>query len=1181
MMSSSYLSTKKAAYSKVSVKEEAFYDEYFEATPAPASPIPTPTFGNYLHFATAFHGYFNRIVQVGNERKLTADDLLPLPESYRAKNVYRDFLSSWKVESRKRATNQLWFSIYRLLFKEFWVGGAFMLVNSASVLMATMLLKWIVVAAQEEDVPMIWFYAIAILFNGLLGALSLQAFIHSAFMTGSKAVSAASSVVFSAVFSLRLHKLSPPLTVGEMTNIQSKDVAALREFLVFCHNLWACPLLVVVSVSLLVHLLGWAGLVAALALPSIIPLETYLSKVTRECRKATLKKSDERLSLIGELLDGIYTVKLTGLLPMLYDKVERLREAELLLAWRGSLLEMANSVIASSNSLVVTLVTFSAYYLIEKEALAADRAFAAIAVIGVIGRPMRVIPKTITLLSDAQVSCARIESLMLAALSCQSDIFDDVSDFEKEERRHERLEKEKVAAASPGSAPPPTVSVEGLTATRAPKVPVLLAVTLSPPLTSPGLTLVVGGNGAGKTSLLLAMMGELALEGGIVAREPKGAPFAYMGHEAWILNASARDNVLLAARGEAARDGKSCNEGDEEEGGAGGDDDDDDDDDGGKEMGWGKIDKAERQKVYDNAIRACALEVDFNDWKDGENTVIGEKGINISGGQKQRIALARAMCSSGKFFFLDSPLARLDESVAHHVFYEAILPLAKDRLVVMTTLNPGLLQYADRIIALQRGEVVFDGDYAAYLQGGAVDLLAADLKEKGLSAAFAEAAAASSSSSSSSPPPPRAAAADKKVEKKEKKSPKGGADITESSSLLQAFLFYARACKMHNLLSATGLTVLAFGMGAFGDFLLAIQADGQISMSTYLGYYTLISVLVIGANFFRYYMYSYSGLIASSDLHGKLLRSILGATFEFFNQTPSGRVTSRFSSDFETIDDSIPSSIQSLMDALLGIVTGVGVVCVEAPLYILVAIPLTMLYIFVQRKYREVSKELKKIDAGAKSPLFSNFREVVCGLETARGYQMQDLLVKKNERLIDFSIMSRINWDVANRWLGIRLDCIGALIVSAAAFSLLLNVGGSRVGGGGKAGLTISYALKACMSLSFAIRSSTALENQFTSCDRVGEYIKAPQEVTQFGDPALYDAYNSVVATSPSSGNSTKGAVVLEGRNIVARYSPSLPPALKGVSFSLKAGELVGLVGRTGSGKVRRKNVALVSFFFY
>lgn len=369
----------------------------------------------------------------------------------------------------------------------------------------------------------------------------------------------------------------------------------------------------------------------------------------------------------------------------------------------------------------------------------------------------------------------------------------------------------------------------------------------------------------------------------------------------------------------------------------------------------------------------------------------------------------------------------------------------------------------------------------------------------------------------------------------------------------------------------------------------------------------------------RYMMYSYAGIVASTALHDKLTKSILGATFQFFHGTPSGRITSRFSADMSDVDYSIPSSISSLVDAILGIVTGVGVVCVQAPFYVAIVVPLTLQYLRVQNKYRKVSIELKKLDSGSKSPLFSYFREVLAGLETIRGYRLQRHMVKKHYQLLDMSIQARINWDVANRWLGIRLDLIGSLVVSAAAFSVVTSLWCTGSGSGGRAGLMLSYASRATQSLSFAIRAATSLENLFTSSDRIREYCELEQE-TGPDEPALHEnpvsekENKEVTATSPLSiifssfgallrildrhqaptsyqrlsDDSSHGmeATALElvetgvhkflepfpgpiliVNNIVAHYAPHLPPAIKGVSFQVSSGKVVAVCGRTGSGK--------------
>ncbi len=332
------------------------------------------------------------MIELGKKSPIKTSDMYMLPSDMKAEAIYLEFLQCWAMEDAN-APLRLWKSMYRLIKKEFMIAGLMVFINSLSVLLAPVLLKWIVQANSNSNSVAIFFLACCITTNSIIGAIAVQQFIHGVFMTGSKVVSAGTSVVFYSTLCLRMHRMHPPKSVGEINNIQSKDSASLREFVVFAHNLWSCPLLVLVSVIMLVYLLGFAGLVTAVLLPTLIPIESYISKKSKIARKAMLVQSDKRMQLVNELIDGIKTVKLTSLIPLIYSKIMKLRDAELDKAWYGSLIEMANSVITSSSSLIITLVTFGVYSALSPLPLTADKAFATLAVITIIGRPMRVIPK--------------------------------------------------------------------------------------------------------------------------------------------------------------------------------------------------------------------------------------------------------------------------------------------------------------------------------------------------------------------------------------------------------------------------------------------------------------------------------------------------------------------------------------------------------------------------------------------------------------------------------------------------------------------------------------------------------------------------------------------------------------------------------------------------------------------
>ncbi len=187
--------------------------------------------------------------------------------------------------------------------------------------------------------------------------------------------------------------------------------------------------------------------------------------------------------------------------------------------------------------------------------------------------------------------------------------------------------------------------------------------------------------------------------------------------------------------------------------------------------------------------------------------------------------------------------------------------------------------------------------------------------------------------------------------------------------------------------------------------------------------------------------------------------------------------------------------------------------------------------------------------------MFSHFKETLSGLETIRAYGIEERFRKEHHALLDASVCARLNWDFANRWMGIRLDIIGAAIVSASALLVAFSTLSSS--SGGNAGIMLSYALKATQSLSFAIRSSAALENMFTSPERVFEYIKIEQE-------ANANAFDGRLSPLLEKSSIAEVGPVLVAEGIVARYSRDLPPALKGVSFSIRSGRLIGICGRTG-----------------
>ncbi|CAM9571125.1 unnamed protein product, partial [Hapterophycus canaliculatus] len=238
----------------------------------------------------------------------------------------------------------------------------------------------------------------------------------------------------------------------------------------------------------------------------------------------------------------------------------------------------------------------------------------------------------------------------------------------------------------------------------------------------------------------------------------------------------------------------------------------------------------------------------------------------------------------------------------------------------------------------------------------------------------------------------------------------------------------------------------------------------------------------------------------------------------------------------------------------------VGVVVGTSPAVLLFIFPIALSYYRIRQTYHASAKELKRLDSATKSPIYSHFQETLDGLASVQAYAIEQKMRRKNFFLVDANARARFTWDVANRWLGTRLDFLGALVVFFAALMAVLAAGKVSPG---MVGLGLSYALTITWTLSAGVRSSTALENQFNSVERVQEFIGLEQEEKS---STLVPLFFSLMAQRPA----TQGpwpSDGLEVRNVYARHRPDLPPVLNGVSLSVRRGERIGICGRSGSGK--------------
>jgi multidrug resistance-associated protein (MRP) len=664
------------------------------------------------------------------------------------------------------------------------------------------------------------------------------------------------------------------------------------------------------------------------------------------------------------------------------------------------------------------------------------------------------------------------------------------------------------------------------------------------------LVAVVGQVGSGKSSLISALCGEMDILHGTVS--VKGS-VAYVPQQAWIQNNSIRENILFA--------------------------------------------KEFRQSKYNGVIEACALLPDLEILPGGDQTEVGEKGINLSGGQKQRISLARAVYQNADIYLLDDPLSAVDSHVGKHIFEQVIGPsgLLKNKTRILVTNSVTYLSKMDLIIVLNNGQISEIGTYSDLLshKSAFAEFILTYLQEDSdpTDPEVIELTHQISTMSThdddnigdSSPVSPKSSSSKLRLrhqlshrsetelsadgKQQQQQTQQRLERLTEEEAAmmgnvkLAVFTSYLKACRLIPIVAALLWYVVYLATQIGTNIWLSIwSSDGPIENGTTqdtslrdlrLGVYGGLGIGQALGVFGMAFSTAIACVSSSRVLHADLLASVLRAPMSFFDTTPLGRIVNRLSRDVDTIDVNIPMTMRIWLGTFSGVFTTIFVIAYTTPIFLTVVVPLGLFYYFIQRFYICTSRQLRRIDSVIRSPIYVHFSETVTGVSSIRAYHQQQRFVNKSDLLTDRNQM--VNYAVisSNRWMGLWLESIGNLIVF---FSGLFAVIQRDSINAGMVGLSVSYALQVTGALNMFVRMTSDMETYIVSVERIKEYVDCPKEAA----PVVTDLVPS--ADWPTAGH-------VEFINFSVRYRPNLDLVLRDVSCDISPGEKVGIVGRTGAGK--------------
>uniref|UniRef100_A0A182P629 Uncharacterized protein n=1 Tax=Anopheles epiroticus TaxID=199890 RepID=A0A182P629_9DIPT len=1074
-------------------------------------------------------------------------------------------------------------SLVKAIFKTFWreygLLGFITIMNDIVIRLAQpIFLGWLLLYFRKDSQvsrESAFMYAGAIVLLNALSVITINQYVLGSFQNGMKVRIAVCSLIYRKA--LRLSRTALGDTApGKVVNLLSNDVNRFDIVSVFLHSMWSAPLLAIIIGVLLYIEIGVAGLIGMIVIFIVTPIQSYTGKLTSRFRLQTALRTDERIRLMDEIISGIQVIKMYAWERPFAKLIRHARQMELKIVRKSAYVRGLYMTFLLFTTRTALFCTMMAMALLGDE-LTAARVFVIATYFGILANTMSAMfVRGIAEIAEAMVAMRRLQRFLeFEERAADSSLPDGKSRLLAEFGLNgDATEKQRLIESETQLPPTIAVSLKGVTArwgavrkqedfprkgdkqsngklrAKEPEESDEL-----PPVTLSNINIdfrkglligVIGPVGAGKSSLLQAILRELPLEEGSVVAQGR---FAYVSQEPWVFSGTVRQNILFGQPMEKDR--------------------------------------------YEAVVRACALVTDFEQLPDGDRTMIGERGAALSGGQKARISLARAVYRRADVYLLDDPLSAVDAHVGRHLFDLCLGPQGRLGTLrttrILVTHQVHFLKEADWVVVLNEGQVQAQGTPHDLAQSG-IDFVELVERKEGNEADGGELDGSVLSGDRRSRRDSRASArsggssthADLSEEELKREERELAADAPVQSNMegtsrgkVQGSILLSYLGSGANGLIMCGLLVLflATQLAASGaDYWVAFwtsQEEQRLFRAAHnltetsaeelrplLSTETCMAIhgALVGSIFLiaitRSISFYQTSVRASQNLHDSMFAGCVSTTMRFYDTNPSGRILNRFSKDMGSVDELLPKAMLDASQIILSLCGTLVVTVLVNPLFLVPLAVLGVVFWFVRRIYLKTSKNIKRLEGITRSPVFSHLSASLAGLPTIRAFGAQAELIREFDAHQDIHTASFYMFITASTAFGFALDLLCLIFVFIVVFSFLLfeqDTFGDRVG------LAITQAMALTGMMQWGIRQSAEVANFMMSVERLLEY----RDLAPERKPEQPRALN---AGWPEEGR-------IEFRNVTYRYFEGAPAVLRDLSFEIRAREKVGIVGRTGAGK--------------
>ncbi|GIX77997.1 multidrug resistance-associated protein 1 [Caerostris extrusa] len=641
------------------------------------------------------------------------------------------------------------------------------------------------------------------------------------------------------------------------------------------------------------------------------------------------------------------------------------------------------------------------------------------------------------------------------------------------------------------------------------------------------LIAIIGPVGAGKSSLLSALLGELHKKSGTA--DIKEGSIAYVPQVNWVLNRTLKNNILLV--------------------------------------------KHMVEEKYNKILDLCCLRADLEILPAGDETEIGEKGVNLSGGQKLRVNLAQAVYQDKDVYLLDDPLSAVDVHVRKALFKNIIgnTGLLKNKARILVTHDVSVLPDVDLIVSIKEGKIDEVGTYNDLMQknGSFASFIEEHSNVKAMEDAKVEDKRVSLSrlTSRDSTRSNISGGGDEVLIKAEKRLDSDEVEyrLTEDEGM--------EVGGVHRLIYLNYVRQMSFPLfivGVFGYFAyVTFEAGANIWLSKWssdvphngtqgtsstiwrLSIYGLLGLGEVLSALFGGVFLVFGATRASERFHRFMLDSVLKSPMSFFDTTPVGRIINRFTTDLEILDNQLFFYIEGWLNCVFSSISSFVIIGMNTPIFLASLVPLSFLYYLLLRTHLNTFRQIKRLESTNRSPIYSLFMESIQGVSSISAYGAKKEFIDTFEEKLDRCFVCTFNTFICNRWISACCNALGSVIIFIATILAIQNRDSLTPA---VVGLIVSYSFSVTDALKWFVRMNSELEDKSIAVERVNEYCHLkPEAPWDLSCEGLSDEW-------PQNGQ-------ISFEDYSTRYRENLDLVLKEINLAIEASEKVGIIGRTGAGK--------------